>query len=68
MKALGKLKKYLKACGIDCSDAAGYDLSSEFPVAVAARYDSQEITLFGEQRVVIEPKVEMPSDELIAAY
>jgi len=68
VKALRKLPKYLKACGIDCLNAAAHDLSSEFPVAIAARYDAQEITLFGEPRIVIDPKMEVPPDELIGTY
>ena len=68
MKALKALEKYLRGVGIDCSDASSFDLSNDYPPAIAARYDAMCITLFGLPRIVIEPKTECPPDELIAAY
>lgn len=67
MKALRKVQKYLKACGIGSSDASDYDLSTEFPMAIASRYDAMYLRILEEPRIVIEPKAEVPPDELVDA-
>ena len=68
MKAIKVLKKYLRGVGIDCSDASAFDLSENYPPAISMRYDAIRLSLFGQQRIVIEPKMECPPEELIAAY
>ena len=65
MKAIRRLQKYLKACGIECSCASAYELSSEFPVAIAARYDAQCVKIFGKSYIAVEPKSGVQPDELV---
>ena len=54
-------------CGVGCSDVHPYDLSADYPIGLAARFDSVRLTLSGTDYVVIEPKSEMPPDEVIDA-
>jgi hypothetical protein len=68
MKALKKMQKYLKACGIECSDVCGYDLFSQFPASVSLRYDACMLTIFGMPRIAFEPKVQESPDELVSVY
>ena len=68
MNALRRVKKYLEDCGIGCSAVQPCDLSAEYPVCVAARYDAARIELLGEQFIAIEPKVETSPVELLEAY
>lgn len=65
MKAIRRLQKYLKACGIECSCACAYELSSEFPVAIAARYDAQCVKIFDKSYIAVEPKSGVQPDELV---
>lgn len=67
MKTLRKVQKYLKACGIGSSEVSDCDLSAEFPMAIASRYEAMYLTIFGEPRIVLEPNVEVPPDELVDA-
>ena len=66
MKALKKMLKYLKACGIECSDVCGYDLFLQFPASVALRYDAYTLTIFGKPCIAFEPKVQESPDELVS--
>lgn len=68
MNALRRVKKYLENCGIACSAVQPCDLSAEYPVFIATRYDVARIELLGEQFIVIEPKVETSPEELLEAY
>lgn len=68
MKLLKKLQKYLKACGIESADEGLFSLASEFPLAIASRYDARQVTLSGKTHILVEPIGEVSPNELIAAY
>ena len=67
MNAIRGIEKYLNGCGVGCSGVHPYDLSADYPIGLAARFDSVRMTLSGTVYVVIEPKSEMPPDEVIGA-